>query len=79
MPLPYPAVRLQGSACRAFFKHANLMAEQKAGLLGLCDFIFFFLKLLWVLALFFPFCFVTVKSHSLVEFQGKSGVKTGSL
>lgn len=52
MPLQYRAVHLQGSACRAFFKHANLMAEQKAGMLDLYD---FFLKLLWVLGLVFPF------------------------
>lgn len=35
------AVHLQGSACGAFFKHANLMAEQKAGVLAFHE---FFLK-----------------------------------
>lgn len=40
MPLQYGAVHLQGSACGVFFKHANLMAEQKAGMLGFCEVFF---------------------------------------
>lgn len=77
MPLQYRPVHLQGSACGVFFKHANLMAEQKAGMLGFCEVFFEITLSSGVVS--FPFCIVTVKSHCLVGFQGKSGVKMGLL
>lgn len=39
--MQWGAVRVQGRACRVFFKHASLMAEQKAGMLASPDFLFF--------------------------------------
>lgn len=80
MPLQWGALRVQGRACRAFSKHASLMAEQKAGMLDSPDFFFFFSEITsGSVVVVFPFCIVTVKSRSLVWFQQRSGVKMGSL
>lgn len=63
----------KASARRAFFKRANLMAEQKAGVLGVCEFFCWNYFGFW--SCFFPFSFIMTKSHSLMEFQRKPGMK----